>query len=141
MCKPSTLGTGAAEPCGRGGSSPAWCKPNGICSRSCAPSSSIRYAPASPTQYRWSSVHTYLGLAENQLITSHDVCLHLGCDVAERVSVYAKWLHAGLAREDEPAFRPHLMQERALGSRHEWNVHWAGQRRAGGGASRRGDSG
>lgn len=46
MCKPSTSGTGAAEPCGRGGSSSAWCRPNGMCSRSCATSNSLRYALA-----------------------------------------------------------------------------------------------
>lgn len=38
MCKPSTSDTGAAEPCDRGGSSPAWCRPNGRCRRFCATS-------------------------------------------------------------------------------------------------------
>lgn len=56
---------------------------------------------ALPTEYRRSSVHAHLGRAKSQLITPHEVYLHLGCDAAERVSVYAKWLHAGLAREDE----------------------------------------
>ncbi|SYZ51178.1 transposase [Xanthomonas arboricola pv. juglandis] len=44
---------------------------------------------ALPTEYRWSSVHMHLGLATSQLIASHEVYLHLGCDAAEWVSVYA----------------------------------------------------
>lgn len=44
---------------------------------------------ALPTEYRWSSVHTHLGRAKSQLITPHEVYLHLGCDPAERVPVYA----------------------------------------------------
>ncbi|MCC8502104.1 transposase [Xanthomonas euvesicatoria pv. euvesicatoria] len=44
---------------------------------------------ALPTEYRWSSVHTQLRRAKSQLIKSHKVYLHLGCDAAERVSVYA----------------------------------------------------
>nr|WP_227479773.1 transposase [Xanthomonas vasicola] len=70
---------------------------------------------ALPTEYRWSSVHTHLGRAKSQFITPHEVYLHLGCDAAERVSFYATWLHAGLAREDEHSIRLHLLQERALG--------------------------
>ncbi|MBB3812674.1 putative transposase [Xanthomonas arboricola] len=68
----------------------------------------------SPAEYRWSSVQTHMGRTKSQLITPHEVYLHLGSDAAERVSIYAKWLHAGLAREDEHSVRLHLLQERAL---------------------------
>jgi putative transposase len=44
---------------------------------------------ALPTEYHWSSVRTYLGRAKSQLITPQEVYLHLGCDAAERVPVYA----------------------------------------------------
>lgn len=70
---------------------------------------------ALPTEYRWSSVHMHLGRAKSHLITPHEVYLQLGCDAAERVSVYTEWLHAGLAREDEQSIYLHLTQERALG--------------------------
>jgi putative transposase len=70
---------------------------------------------ALPNEYRWSSVHTHLGLAKDPLITQHGVYLHLGCDPAERASAYARWLHPGQSREDEHAIRLHVMQERALG--------------------------
>ncbi|WP_235175354.1 hypothetical protein [Xanthomonas arboricola] len=70
---------------------------------------------ALPSEYGWSSVHTHMGRAKSQLITPHEVYLHLGCDAAERVSVYTKWLHAGLAREDEHSVRLHFLQQCALG--------------------------
>lgn len=71
---------------------------------------------ALPTEYRWSSVHTHLGHAKSKLITSHEVNLHLDCHVVEQASVYAKWLHAVLAREADYAIFLHVMQERGLGA-------------------------
>ncbi|MDX6141705.1 hypothetical protein SIL81_21490 [Xanthomonas campestris pv. incanae] len=44
---------------------------------------------ALPTEYQWPSVHTHLGGMKSQRITSREAYLHLGCDAAERVSVYA----------------------------------------------------
>lgn len=71
---------------------------------------------ALPTEYRWSSVHTHLGHAKSKLIRSHEVNLHLGCHAVEQASVYAKWLHAVLAREADYAIFLHVTQERGLGA-------------------------
>ncbi|MEJ7745368.1 MAG: transposase [Luteimonas sp.] len=72
---------------------------------------------ASPEDYRWSSVHTHLGLARDSLMTVHACYEALGCDARARQSAYRDWLYSGLVEEDTAAIRRHLTQERALGDK------------------------
>ncbi len=71
---------------------------------------------AAPEDYRWSSVHTHLGMACDPLITPHPLYLALASTPAERQAVYRAWLGAGIGEEDLAAIRGYLAQERALGS-------------------------
>ncbi|MEA9905213.1 transposase [Xanthomonas campestris pv. raphani] len=71
---------------------------------------------ALPTEYHWPSVHTHLGGGREK--PAHHVARGVSASWlrCSRAGVYlCKWLHAGLAREDEESIRLHLMQERALG--------------------------
>lgn len=100
MCRPSTSGTGAAEPCGRGGSSPAWCRQNGMCSRSWATSNSIRCAPAwwhcQPSTAGRACTRIWGVQRASSSRRTRSICI-LAAMQRERVSFYATWLHAGLA--------------------------------------------
>lgn len=71
---------------------------------------------AAPQDYRWSSVHTNLGVACDPLITPHPAYMALAQTPDERHDAYRRWLHDGLHEEDLAAIRLHLAQERALGS-------------------------
>jgi putative transposase len=68
-----------------------------------------------PEDYRWSSVHTHLGAADDPLITLHPLYLALGSQAVERQQTYERWLRAGISDEDITAIRQHLAQERVLG--------------------------
>lgn len=70
---------------------------------------------ASPQDYRWSSVHTHLGLASDPLITLHPIYLALGSTPDERSRAYRMWLQEGIADDDLVRIRQHVNQERALG--------------------------
>ena len=71
---------------------------------------------ASPEEYRWSSVHTSLGITIDPIITPHASYLASGSDPAQRETSYREWLRQGMSDEDLHAIRSHLQQERALGS-------------------------
>jgi len=86
----------------------------------------IRYIELNPVRaamvaaaqdYRWSSVHTHLGLARDPLLTPHACYDALGRDPPARQIVYRGWLEAGITQEEIAAIRLHLAQERALGDR------------------------
>jgi putative transposase len=70
---------------------------------------------ASAQDYRWSSVHTHLGLASDPLITPHPLYLALGSTPDERCKAYRVWLEEGVADDDILRIRQHINQERALG--------------------------
>ncbi len=70
---------------------------------------------ALPEEYRWSSVHTHLGMARDPLITPHSTYLALGATSEERVVEYGKWLRAGMEDEEISTIRNYIAQERALG--------------------------
>ena len=70
-----------------------------------------------PAAYRWSSVHTHLGRAQDPLLQPHPVFLALGSDPAARAAAYQCWLQAGVCDEEIQAIRRHLVQERALGNK------------------------
>lgn len=70
---------------------------------------------ALPEEYRWSSVHTHLGLAHDPLITPHASYLALGATEAERATEYGRWLRCGTTDEEIASIRNYIAQERALG--------------------------
>jgi putative transposase len=70
---------------------------------------------ASPQDYRWSSVHTHLGLACDPLITPHPLYLALGSTPDERSRAYRTWLQEGIADDDLARIRQHVNQERVFG--------------------------
>ena len=65
--------------------------------------------------YRWSSVHTHLGLACDPLLTPHPLYRRLGSDPASRAAAYRVWLEEAVDEEVVARVRRHLVQERALG--------------------------
>jgi len=69
-----------------------------------------------PEHYRWSSVHTHLGMAQDPLHTPHPVYLALANDRQERALAYRTWLHASLAPDELARIRAHMAQEKALGN-------------------------
>lgn len=76
----------------------------------------VRAAMAtSPQDYRWSSVHTHLGLACDPLITPHPLYLALASTPDERHAIYRTWLREGMTDDDLARIRQHVNQERALG--------------------------
>ncbi|MCW5569411.1 MAG: transposase, partial [Dokdonella sp.] len=70
---------------------------------------------ALPEDYRWSSVHTHLGMACDPLLTRHATYMRLGSDPASRASAYREWLRQAMDVEALASIRRHLAQERALG--------------------------
>lgn len=70
---------------------------------------------SAPQEYRWSSVHTHLGLACDPLITPHPLYLALGSNAEERSAAYRQWLQEGIGDDDLARIRQHIAQERALG--------------------------
>ena len=84
----------------------------------------IRYIKLNPVRaamttsaqdWRWSSVHTHLGLACDPLISPHALYLALGADIQQRAAAYRQWLEAGIDSDTLSVIRRHLAQERALG--------------------------
>lgn len=84
----------------------------------------IRYIELNPVRaamveraedYRWSSVHTHLGMAQDALVTPHPVYLALAADRAGRASAYRAWLRAPLHTEELAHIRAYMAQEKALG--------------------------
>ncbi len=65
--------------------------------------------------YRWSSVHTHLGLAQDPLVTPHPAYLALDHERARRAAVYRQWLHAPLDPDELQRIRIYMAQEKALG--------------------------
>lgn len=70
---------------------------------------------ARPEAYRWSSVHTNIGLLVDDLVTPHDTYLAIDSDPDVRAHAYREWLHQGVNEDDLKRIRRHLQQERALG--------------------------
>ena len=70
---------------------------------------------ALPEDYRWSSVHTHLGMANDPLLTRHPVYMGLGDDPDSRAAVYRSWLRSAMDDEALASVRRHLAQERVLG--------------------------
>lgn len=68
-----------------------------------------------PQDYRWSSVHTHLGRAQDALLTPHPVYVGLGSDRTGRADAYRAWLHAPLDRDELARIRVYMAQEKALG--------------------------
>lgn len=68
-----------------------------------------------PEDYRWSSVHTHLGLAQDPLLVPHPVYLGLGLDRSRRADAYRDWLHGPLDPDDLARIRAYMAQEKALG--------------------------
>ena len=68
-----------------------------------------------PDHYRWSSVHTHLGTAQDPLLTPHPVYLALAADRAGRAAAWHRWLDAPLNPEEIARIRACMAQERALG--------------------------
>ncbi len=76
----------------------------------------VRAAMVNSAQdWRWSSVHTHLGLAGDPLLSPHPVYTALGADIAERAMAYVQWLKAGIEDQSLAAIRRYIAQERALG--------------------------
>ncbi len=71
---------------------------------------------AAPQEYRWSSVHTHLGIAHDPLVTQHPAYLSLGDTLAARAVAYGDWLRSAVPLGESVAIRNHLAQEKALGS-------------------------
>jgi len=69
-----------------------------------------------PEDYRWSSVHTHLGAAQDPLLTPCAVYLGLGADRTGRANAYRNWLHARLEPDELARIRAYLAQEKALGN-------------------------
>lgn len=70
---------------------------------------------AAAEEYRWSSVHTHLGLACDPLLTQHPLYRRLGSDPVSRAAAYRVWLEEAMDEELVARVRRHLAQERALG--------------------------
>lgn len=68
-----------------------------------------------PQDYRWSSVHTHLGMAQDPLLTPHPAYIKLGHDHTRRAAVYREWLHAPLHPDELARIRAYMAQEKALG--------------------------
>ena len=68
-----------------------------------------------PEHYRWSSVHTHLGTAQDPLLTPHPVYVALAADRASRAAVWHRWLNGPLDPEELARIRAYMAQERALG--------------------------
>ena len=68
---------------------------------------------ARPQDYRWSSVHTHLGLA----CEPHPLYLALGFSSDECCEACRIWLRQGMTDDDLARIRQHLNQERALGGK------------------------
>jgi putative transposase len=68
-----------------------------------------------PEDYRWTSVHTHVGLAHDPLLTPHPAYLALATDRATRAEAYRAWLHAPLDPEELTRIRAYMAQEKALG--------------------------
>jgi len=84
----------------------------------------IRYIELNPVRaalvalaedYRWSSVHSHLARACDQLLTLHPVYLALGGQPDQRAKAYGDWLRQGVGKDELATIRRHLAQERALG--------------------------
>lgn len=69
-----------------------------------------------PEHFRWSSVHSHLGLARDPLITPHAGYLALGTDAEQRASAYRDWLYRTSDNDELDRIRRHVEQERALGN-------------------------
>lgn len=67
-------------------------------------------------QYRWSSVHSNVGLITDSLVTPHTVFRNLHADPVQRATIYQTWLQEGISEEDLGNIRAHIQQERALGN-------------------------
>ena len=70
---------------------------------------------ATAEDYRWSSVHTHLGLACDPLLTRHPLYMGLGGDPVSRAAAYQVWLQETMDLEQVGRVRQHLALERALG--------------------------
>lgn len=85
----------------------------------------IRYIELNPVRaamveraedYRWSSVRTHLGLAQDPLVNLHPVYLALAADRASRAHAYRNWLQAAIHAEELACIRAYMAQEKALGN-------------------------
>lgn len=70
---------------------------------------------ATAEDYRWSSVHTHLGLAGDPLLTRHPLYMGLGDDRVSRAAAYRVCLEETMDLEQVGRVRQYLAQERALG--------------------------
>jgi putative transposase len=70
-----------------------------------------------PEDYRWSSVHTHLDMAQDPLLTPPPAYLALATDRAGRADAYRTWLHAPLDPDELARIRAYMAQEKALGDR------------------------
>jgi putative transposase len=68
-----------------------------------------------PEDFRWSSVHTHLAMAQDPIITPHPVYIALGADRCSRATAYRTWLHAPLEEDELPRIRAYMAQEKAFG--------------------------
>ncbi|WP_226468592.1 transposase [Luteimonas panaciterrae] len=68
-----------------------------------------------PEDYRWSSVHTHLGLAQDPLLIPHPAYAGLGANRISRAAAYRDWLHAPLDPGGFSRIRAYMTQEKALG--------------------------
>jgi putative transposase len=70
---------------------------------------------ARPEEFRWSSVHTHLGTANDPLLTPHPAYLALGESPPLRAAAYRVWLQAPLDGGELARIRAYMRQEKALG--------------------------
>lgn len=68
-----------------------------------------------PEDFRWSSVHTHLAMAQDPVLTPHPAYAALGSDRVSRAAAYRTWLHAPLAEHELASIRAYMAQEKALG--------------------------
>lgn len=69
-----------------------------------------------PDDYRWSSVHTHLGRAQDPLIAPHPAYLALAADRRSQAEAYRLWLNAPLDADELARIRAYMAQEKALGA-------------------------
>jgi putative transposase len=68
-----------------------------------------------PDAYRWSSVHTHLGLAQDPLLTPHPAYTALAQDRSSRAGAWREWLLSPLDPQELARIRAYMAQEKALG--------------------------
>jgi len=135
MCRPSTSGTGAAEPCGRGGSSPAWCRPNGMCSRSCAISNSIWCVPTwwhcQPNTTGQACTRIWGAPKASASRRTRRICILAAMQPSGCLSMQVASCGSSPRTKSQSAFTScRSVPWATRASRQWWNVHWADQRPA-----------